>query len=95
VEWAFVVEEVGLWVGVGLPVCLIEWRLLPLFLLVKDIDHLPELYLSYYFLVNVLPSYFSPLSRCLPFGYSLLLLMEPLNILMYSGELLFFCGFVL
>jgi hypothetical protein len=34
----------GLWVGVGLLVCLIEWRLLPLFLLAKDIDYLLELY---------------------------------------------------
>jgi hypothetical protein len=46
-----------MWVGVGLVVRLFERRLLPLFLLVKDLDGVLELHKSCSFSVDVLPAF--------------------------------------
>jgi hypothetical protein len=72
-------------VGVVLVVQLLEQRLLPLFLLVKDFDGVLELRESCSFSVDVLPSGFSTLSCYLPSCDGLLFLMEPLNLLLNSG----------
>jgi hypothetical protein len=51
-----------LWVGVGLMVRLFERRLLPLYLLAKDVNNILELCKSCSFSVNVLSSSFDTVS---------------------------------
>jgi hypothetical protein len=84
-----------LWVGVGLLVCLLEQRLLPLLLLAKDVDCLPKLFEPRPFSVNVLPPCFGPLGHCLSSSDGLLLLTKPLDLLLHSAWLLFYDSFVL
>jgi hypothetical protein len=74
-----------LWVGVELVVWLFEGTLLPLPLLVKDVDSVLELCKSCPFSIDVLPPGFSTLSCYLPSGDSFLFLMEPFNLLFYSS----------
>jgi hypothetical protein len=69
-------------VGVVLLMQLFEQRLLPLLLLVKDLDGVLELFESCPFSVNVLPSGFITLSYCLPSCDGFLFLTGPLNLLL-------------
>jgi hypothetical protein len=91
-----VVGVLGLWdlhlrqgwwwlVGVGLVVGLFKQRLLPLFLLVKDIDGVLELRKSFSFSIDMLPSSFGTLRCCLSFGDSFLFLSEPFDFLLNSN----------
>jgi hypothetical protein len=80
---------------VGLPVCLLKRRFLPLVLLVKDVDCLLKLCESCSFSFNVLPPCFGPLGHCLPFGDGLLLLAKSLDLMLYSSQLLIRNSFIL
>jgi hypothetical protein len=81
-------------VEVVLVVRLLEWRLLPLLLLMKDLDIVVELCESYPFSVDMLPSSFGTLRCCLPPCDDFLFLMEPLDLLLEPSQLLFFYDFV-
>jgi hypothetical protein len=70
---------------VVLVVCLFEWRLMPLLLLVKDLDAALKLYEPCSFSVHVLPSGCDMLSCCLPSCDIFLFLMEPLDLLLNSS----------
>jgi hypothetical protein len=72
-------------VGVILVVWLLERRVLPLFLLAKDLDGVLELHESCSFSINGLPSGFSTLSEGLPSYDSFLFLMEALDLLLNSS----------
>jgi hypothetical protein len=74
-----------LWVVVGLFVRLHERRLLPLFLLVKDLNGVLELRESSSFSVDVLPSGFSMLSCYLTSCDSFLFLTKSFNLMLNSG----------
>jgi hypothetical protein len=88
-------EYVAGWIGVVLVVQLLEQRLLPLFLLVKDLDGVLELRESCSFTINMLSSGFGTLSYCLSSFDSFLFLMKPLDLLLNSGQLFLFYSFVL
>jgi hypothetical protein len=74
---------------------LFEQRLLPLFLLAKDLDGVLELRESCSFFVNMLPPGFDMLGCCLPSLDSFLFLVEPFDLLLDSGQLLLFYNIVL
>jgi hypothetical protein len=65
-------------------------RLLPLLLLVKDLNGVLELRESCFFSVNLLSFDFDTLSCCLPPCDAFLFLTEPLHLLLDSGQLLLF-----
>jgi hypothetical protein len=67
----------------------LERRLLPLLLLVKDLNGVLELRESCSFSVNVLSFGFDTLRCCLPPCDAFLFLTEPLHLLLDSGQLLF------
>jgi hypothetical protein len=94
VGFTLAVEVGWLWVGVGLVVQLLEWRVLNLLLLAKDLDGVPELLKCCSCSMDVLPSSFDTLGYCLPSCDSVLFLTEPFNFLLNSGELCFFCDFI-
>jgi hypothetical protein len=75
----------GLWVGVVLVVRLLERRLLPLFMLAKDLDGVLELHECCSFSIDVLSSGFGTLSCDLPSCDSFLFLTEPLDLLLNPG----------
>jgi hypothetical protein len=83
-----------LWVGVVLVVWLLERMLLPMFMLMNDLDGVLELRESCSFSVDVLPSSFDALSCWLSFCDTFWFLMEPLNLLLNSGLLCLLCSFV-
>jgi hypothetical protein len=73
------------WIGVVLVVWLLEWRLLPLFLLAKDLDVVLEFHEPCSLFVYMLPSDFGTLSCGLPASDVFLFLMEPFNLLLNPG----------
>jgi hypothetical protein len=64
---------------------LLEWRLLPLLLLAKDLDIVLKLYESCPFSIDVLPSSFGMLSCCILPCNGFLFLIEPLDFLLDPG----------
>jgi hypothetical protein len=77
-----------------LSVKLFKWRLMPLFLLVKNVNGVPELLEYCPFSINILSSGFGVLSYYMPSSDGFLFLTEPFNLLMNSSVLFLFCGFV-
>jgi hypothetical protein len=73
-----------LWVGVVLLLRLLEWRLLPMFVLTKDVNGVLELHESCPFSVYALPSGFGTLSYSLPSCDNFLFLTETLDLLLNS-----------
>jgi hypothetical protein len=67
-----------------------EQRLLPLFLLMKDLNSVLELCKPCSLSFCMLPSGFGTLNCCLPRHDGFLFLMEPLNLLLDSEQLLFY-----
>jgi hypothetical protein len=86
------VAEVG--VEVVLVVWLLEQRLLTLLLLAENFDVVLELRESCPFSVGMLPSNFGALSCYLPLCDGFLFSMDPLDLLLDPGQLLFFCNFI-
>jgi hypothetical protein len=83
VGWAFVAEAVG-W---GWVACM--------FARAEDVDCLPKLCEPQPFSVNILPRCFRPLGPWLSSNDGLLLLMNPLDLLLHSRQLLFYGSFTL
>jgi hypothetical protein len=73
---------------------LLKRRLLPLHLLAKDLDIVLEFCKPCLLLVNVLPSGFSMLGRCLPPYDDFLFLVELLDLLMDHDQLFLLCIFI-
>jgi predicted CDP-diglyceride synthetase/phosphatidate cytidylyltransferase len=68
----------------------LEWGLLPLFSLAKDVDGVLQLYEPCSLQVYMLPSSIDALGHCLSPYDGFLFLMEPLNLLLDSEQLLLF-----
>jgi hypothetical protein len=71
----------------------LKQRLLPLFLVVQNLNSVLELRKYFSFSVYVLPPSFGTLDCYLPPHDGLLFLTEPFNLLLDSEQLLLFCGF--
>jgi hypothetical protein len=86
--------EVLVWIGVGLMLHLVEWRFLPLLLLVSDFDGVLYLCEPCSLSVDVLPLGFGVLGCHLPTHDGFLFLVEPLNLLLDSEQLLLINSFI-
>jgi hypothetical protein len=75
-------------------VWLLKWRLLPLLLLVEDLDIVLELYKPCSLPVNVLHSSFGTLSYYLPPYDDFLFFVEPLDLLLNPSQLFLLCSFI-
>jgi hypothetical protein len=73
------------WIDIVLVVWLFKQRLLPIFLLAKDLDGVLELHEPCSLSTYMLPFGFSTLSCDLPVSDGFLFLMEPLNLLLNHG----------
>jgi hypothetical protein len=73
---------------------LLEWWLLPLLLLAKDLDVVLELRKYCPFSIDVFPSGFDTLCCCLPPCDGFLFLTKPLILLLDPRHLFLFCSFV-
>jgi hypothetical protein len=90
----YVVEVVG-WVGIGLMPPLAQRWLLPLLLLVKDVDGILQLCEPRPLSVDLLSISFDALSNYLPSHDGFLFLLEPLYFLLDPDQLLLlYCGFI-
>jgi hypothetical protein len=75
-------------------VVLVKWLLERRLLLTKDLNSVLELREPCPFSINVLPSGLGRLCCCLSPCDGFMFLLEPLNLLPNSGQLLLFCSFV-
>jgi hypothetical protein len=76
---------------VCLSMCMLKWRVLPLFLLMKSVDCLFQLDQPCPFLLNLLPPCLSVLGCGSPSCYVFLFLPKPLDLLLHLSQL-FFCN---
>jgi hypothetical protein len=82
------------WISVALVAWLFQRRLLPLFVLVKDLDVVLELREPCLLSVYVLPSGFGTLNYDVSVSDSFMFLMEPFNLLLNPSQFCLFHNFI-